>query len=90
MLEWITKGKTTLIQKDHSKRNYPQQLQTDNVFTYDVENPNCTNKRRNILLAGMPPTIFRRNEKMTQEKKRNRWPIIYGICLKSNGTEYAV
>ena len=35
--EWVTRGKTILIQKD-SKSDRPQQLQTHNVFTDDVEN----------------------------------------------------
>ena len=48
--EWKTKGKTTLIQKDHPQGNYPKQLQTHNLLTDDVENINSTNKGRDLLL----------------------------------------
>ena len=37
--EWITKGKTTLIQKDPLKPTAPN----NNVLTDDVENTNGTN-----------------------------------------------
>ena len=30
------------------KGTIPMQLQTDNMFTYDVEYPNYTNKRRDL------------------------------------------
>ena len=33
------------------KRTDPQQLLTDNVFTYDVQCTKRTDKRRNLLLA---------------------------------------
>ena len=36
------------------KRNHRQQLQADNVFTYDVKNPNRIDKRRNIFLSWVP------------------------------------
>ena len=72
--EWITKEKTTLIQKD-SKRESSQKLYIDNVFTCDVENPTHTNKR-NILLGSMPRTISRIIEKMPQMNERNKWPTI--------------
>ena len=39
--------------------------------------PNCTDKGRDILLAGMPQTLSRRTEGMSQENKRNICPIIY-------------
>ena len=38
----MTKGKTTLIQKDPKKKP-PQQLQTHNVPADDTENTNSTN-----------------------------------------------
>ena len=51
IFEWMTKKKTTLIQKDpyptHQKDN-PQQLYTDNMFTYDVENTDCTDNKSKI------------------------------------------
>ena len=47
----MTKGKTTLIQKT-LKRYCPQQLQTDNMSTYDVENPKSTDYGEDLLFAG--------------------------------------
>ena len=44
LLEWMTKGETTLIQKDPIKRNRPKQLQTHNLPTDDGENINSTIK----------------------------------------------
>ena len=43
--EWMTKGKSTLIQEDlpPPKKNYSQQPGTNNVSTYDVENSDWTN-----------------------------------------------
>ena len=49
--KWMTKGKTTLIQKDPSKGTAPKQLQTYNLPTDDVENINSTNKGRDLLLT---------------------------------------
>ena len=37
ILKWMIKGKSTLIQKKKKKRNNTQQLQTDNMSTYDQE-----------------------------------------------------
>ena len=34
-------------QKNQTKRNYPQQIQRNNVF--DAENPNRTDERKNII-----------------------------------------
>ena len=68
--------KTTLIQKD-SERD----IITNNywliTFSCDVENPNWTDKRRNILLAWKLRIISRRTEKMPQGNKRNIWFTIY-------------
>ena len=58
----------------HTKGTNPQQLQTDNVFTY-LENPNHTDKR-NMLLACVLWTISRRIERMPQENKTNVWLTI--------------
>ena len=49
--EWMTKRKTTLIQKDTKKRNRVQQLQTHTVPTDDVENTDDTNQGQNLLFA---------------------------------------
>ena len=35
-------------------RNHPKQLQTDNLPTDYVENINCTNKGRDLLLTNKP------------------------------------
>ena len=67
----MTKQKTTLIQKD-PKRNHPQQLKTDIVSTYDVENPNCADLGGDPLLVCMPRTVSGRTERMPLESKRNR------------------
>ena len=37
-----------LLQKTPPKKNYPKQLQTDKAFNNNMENPNCTDKRRNV------------------------------------------
>ena len=61
LCNWITRSrynrmddegeKTTLIQKDPSRRKtYPQKIETNNMFTY-VDNPIGTDKWRNILLV---------------------------------------
>ena len=49
--EWMTQGRTTLIQKGHKQRNRPKQLQTHNLPTDGMENNNRTNKRRDLLLT---------------------------------------
>ena len=54
---WMTKGKTVLIQKDSLKGTTPKQLQTHNVPTYDVENTNSTNKGGDLLLVNKPWTL---------------------------------
>ena len=41
---WMTKGKTTLVQKDTPKRNLPRQQQTYYVRTDNMKNTNGTNK----------------------------------------------
>ena len=62
--EWMTKGKTTLIQKDPNKGTTPKQLQTHNLPTNDVENINSTNKGRDLLLANKPRFVPWRTERM--------------------------
>ena len=47
-----------------TKKMHPQQLLTDNMFIYDVENLSHTDKRRNILLAWMLRIFPRRTERM--------------------------
>ena len=50
----MTKGKTTLIQKDLPQRNCLKQLHTHNIPTYDMEKTNCTNKGRDSRLSNKP------------------------------------
>ena len=52
--KWMTKERTTLIQKDPNKKNCPKQLQAYNMPTNDVDNINSTNKGRDLLLANKP------------------------------------
>ena len=63
--KWITKGKSTLIQKDLQKEQ-SQQLQTYNVLTADVENTNGTNQG-DLIFANKLRTVPRR----TDRDKRN-------------------
>ena len=55
--EWMTKGKTTLIQKDPRKGTAPKQLQTHNLPTNDTENINSTSMGRDLLLANKPRIV---------------------------------
>ena len=48
---WMTKGKTTLIQKDPSKGTASNKYRPITLPTDDVENINTTNQRRDLLLA---------------------------------------
>ena len=68
--DWMTKGKTTLIQKDPSK-GLPKQLKTHNLFTDDVENINSTNKGRDILLANKPWFVPWWTKRMPQRIQRH-------------------
>ena len=64
--------------KDHidpkgpKQRNRPKQLQTHNLPTDDVENINCTNKGRDLLLTNKPRFVFWRTERMLQRNQRHR------------------
>ena len=49
--KWMTKEKTTLIQKDPNKGTAQNKFQTYNIPTKDVGNINSTNKGRDLLLA---------------------------------------
>ena len=50
------------------EKNYPEQLQANNMFTNDVEDPNSTNKRRNLSLTRTPLGSFLRNKKEIEEQ----------------------
>ena len=52
--EWMTKGRTTLIQMGPNKGTSPKQLQTQNLPTNDMENINSTNKGRDLPLSNKP------------------------------------
>ena len=69
--DWMTKGKTTLIKKDPSKRNCSKQLQTDNLSTNDVENTNSTNKGKDLQLTNKPWIVPWRTERMPQRIQRH-------------------
>ena len=73
-LEWMTKGKTTLIHNElHKKTPHPTTTDpTLNVPTDDVKNTNGTNQGGNLLLDSKSRTIRRRTERMPQKNKRNR------------------
>ena len=68
----MTKGKTTLIQKDTQKRYCSKQLQTHYVATDNVDNTKGTNNNNKLR------TVPRRSERMPQLNKRNWRSIIYG------------
>ena len=59
--------------KDHiapegpTQGNHPKQLQTHNLLTDDVENINCTNKGRDLLLANKTWIVPWRTERMPQK-----------------------
>ena len=71
ILEWKTKGKTTLIQKDPVKGNHHKQVQTQNVPTDVVENTNCINKR-DLLFTNKSKALPRETEKMLHEDQRDK------------------
>ena len=70
--EWMTKGKTTLIQKDSSKGSAPNNYivwstsWSNNLPTNDVENTNSTNKEKDLLLANKSRIVPWRTEGMPQ------------------------
>ena len=70
--EWMTKGKTTLIQKDPIKGTTPKKLQTHNLLTDDVENINSTNEGRDLQLTYKPRIVPWGTERMPQRIQRHR------------------
>ena len=68
--EWMTKGKSTLIEKDLQKRIHAQQPQTHNVPTDDVENNEGTNLGGNIQFANKPRTVPLGTERMLQRDQK--------------------
>ena len=65
----MTNGKTTLIQNGSKKKLCPA---TDNMFTYDVENPDYMDKTRNLLFVYMPLTFTRKNKKDATKEKEEK------------------
>ena len=59
------------------KKESPQQLQTHNVFTYNVENTNGTNQLGDLGFTNKPPTILRGKERMTQGNQMYRRASIH-------------
>ena len=68
--EWMTKGKTTLIQKDTSKGTVPNNYRPITCLSNDVENINSTNKGRDLLLANKPQIVSWGTERMPQRIQR--------------------
>ena len=68
----MTKGKTTLIQKDPPQRNRPKQLQTHNLPIDDVENIYSTKKGGDLLLANKPRIVPWETKRMPQRTQRLR------------------
>ena len=80
--EWVTKGKTTLIQKDQAK-NRSKQLQTHNRPKDYVENINSSNRGRDILLANKPWAVPLGAERMLQSiQKHSRVTLHRSTHLK--------
>ena len=70
--EWMTKGKTTLIQKYPRKGTSSNNYRTQNVLTYDEENINSTNKGGDLLLANKPQVVPWGTERMPQRISRHK------------------
>ena len=58
-----------LVPERPPKRNHPTQLLSDNVFAFDVENPNSTDYW-NLLLASKLRTVSRKTERMPRGTRR--------------------
>ena len=87
LLNWVDAQKKEIYPKGWqkkerplwSKRNHKKETHstTDNVSSYDVENPNSTDKERDLLLVRKPRSASRKIERMPQGNKRNRWTAIH-------------
>ena len=79
----MTKGKTTLIQKDPhkgitpSKKKKKRKLKTHKLPIDDVKNTNGTNQGGDLIFANKPRTIPRRTERMPQGNQKNWRATIY-------------
>ena len=66
----MTKGRTTLIKK-YPPKDPPQQLQTHNLPTDDVETTNGTNQGGDLLFVNKLQTFPRRTKRVLKGNKRN-------------------
>ena len=73
--DWMTKGKTTLIQKDPNKGTPPKNY---NLPTDDVENTNRKNQRKDLLLPNKPRIVPWRTERMPQRIQRQSRFTLHG------------
>ena len=69
--KWMTKGKTTLIQKDSSKGTAPNNYRPITCLPNDVENINSTNKGKDLLLANKLQIVPWGAERMLQRIQRH-------------------
>ena len=74
--EWMTKRKTTLIQKDPLKETTLKKLQTHNGTAYNVENTNGTNKRVDLQLANKLRIVTWGTERMPQRIQKRKRAIL--------------
>ena len=66
--EWMTRGRTTLIQKEHLKE------------TDDVENTNDTNQLRDLFLNNKQQIVTRGTGRMLQRIQRHRKTTLYRLA----------
>ena len=65
-----------MIQNDLQKRNHPLQLLTDNLFIYDVENFNGSDKR-NFFYFMNTADSFQKNRKYATREQGEQTIYIY-------------
>ena len=76
--EWMTKGRTTVFQKDPGNRTLlTKQLQTYKLPSDDVENIINTNKGRNLRLANKAEIVLWGTEKLPQKIQRHSRVILH-------------
>ena len=69
--EWMTKRKTTLIEKDLQKGTAPNNYKTI-MSPDDEENTNSIYSGGVLLLTNKLRTVYQKTERIQQENKRNR------------------
>ena len=75
-VQWMTKGKTTLTQKTSQKIPFSENVDRY-TFPYDVENTDCTDKRRNQLLTHMLWNFCGGIKRKPQWNEWNKWPTLH-------------